>query len=82
LLNKDANGINPQYYKIQQVFYGPYRLVRQENDNAFEVDLPIMNKRDRIINVEWFKPFTMPTYINKRDPQTDAEGKDCHNCWL
>ena len=75
LLNKDANGINPQYYKIQPVFYGPYRLVRQENDNAFEVDLPIMNKRDRIINVEWFKPFTMPTYINRRVPQTDAEVK-------
>lgn len=52
LLDKDAKGINPQYYKVQPVFYGPYRLVKKENDNAFEVDLPTMNKRDRIINVQ------------------------------
>ena len=32
-----------------------------------------MNKRDRIINVQWFKPFTQPTFISRRVPQTDRE---------
>lgn len=57
LLHKDAYGIDPLYNKIQPVYYGPYQLIKKISDNAFEVDLPRTNKKDRVINVKWFRRF-------------------------
>lgn len=73
LLNRDAFGSNKQYYKIQPAFHGPFKLVKKINDNAFEVDLPSMNKKDRVMNVQWFKTFKPPAHIHWRVPETEAE---------
>jgi hypothetical protein len=40
LVHRDAFGANQKYFKIQPVFYGPFKLVKKIHDNSFEVDLP------------------------------------------
>ncbi|KGK36301.1 hypothetical protein JL09_g4549 [Pichia kudriavzevii] len=57
LLHKDAYGSDRLYYKIQPVYYGPYKVVKKISDNAYEVDLPKTNKKDRVINVRWLRRF-------------------------
>lgn len=73
LLHRDAFGANPKYYKIQPAYYGPFRLVKKINDNAFEVDLPIINKKDRVLNIKNFRPFYPPLDLMLQAPRTDAE---------
>ncbi|MDN6032870.1 MAG: transposase family protein, partial [Lactococcus lactis] len=73
LLHRDARGVSPTYIKIQPVFFGPYRLVKQINDNTFEVDLPSMNKKDRVMNVQWFKPYHHQQDLFRQPPRTDRE---------
>lgn len=45
------------YRKVQPVYHGPFRLVQKINDQAFEVDIPLMSKAHRTINIQWFKRF-------------------------
>ncbi|ONH73715.1 Transposon Ty3-I Gag-Pol polyprotein [Pichia kudriavzevii] len=51
----NAFGVKIKYKKIQPVSYGPYRLVKKINDNACEVDLSVINWKDRELNVQWTK---------------------------
>lgn len=73
LLHRDAFGANAKYSKIQPVYYGPFRLVKKIHDNAFEVDLPKMNKKDRVLNIQWFKVYEEPEDFACKVPQTDLE---------
>ncbi|OXT13948.1 hypothetical protein B9K06_26035, partial [Bacillus sp. OG2] len=73
LLHRDAFGANAKYSKIQPVYYGPFRLVKKIHDNAFEVDLPKMNKKDRVLNIQWFKVYEDPEDFACKVPQTDLE---------
>ena len=62
------------YCKIEPAYLGPFRLVKKSNDNAFEVDLPSTIKRDRVLNVRWFKPFEMRSEAYpKKPPRTHLE---------
>ena len=76
LLHKDAHGHDSKYYKIQPVYYGPFKLVKQIGSNAFEVDLPSMNKKDRVMNVKWFRKFLQAdSGFPKVPPRTLAEAE-------
>ncbi|QNQ00124.1 Retrovirus-related Pol polyprotein from transposon 17.6 [Yarrowia lipolytica] len=43
--------------KMHDVFFGPYRALKQVYDNAFEVALPPESKRHRNINVQFLKKY-------------------------
>lgn len=73
LIHREAFGHNSTYVKIQPVFYGPHKLVKEVNVNTFEVDLASMNKKDRELNVQWFKPYQHPTDLLLQPPRTDLE---------
>lgn len=74
LVHKDAYGINPQYYKIQPVYFGPYKVVKKVSDNAYEIDLPRTNRRDRVLNIRWLRKFLQATSKFPRvPPRTMAE---------
>lgn len=76
LLNKDALILDKSYRKIQPAFFGPYKLVKKINDNAFEVDIPVTSLKHRTINIKWFRPFNerSSTYP-KVPPRTMLEAK-------
>lgn len=57
LLQRDAFLPQQNYCKLHPVYYGPFQLVDQSNEQAFEVDLPHHNHAHRILNTKWFKPF-------------------------
>ena len=62
------------YCKIEPAYLGPFRLVKKANDNAFEVDLPSTFKRDRVLNVRWFKPYNLRSEaFPKQPPRTHLE---------
>ncbi|TID25573.1 hypothetical protein CANINC_002873 [Pichia inconspicua] len=73
LIHRDAFGHNSLYVKIQPVFYGPFKLVKDLGNNTFEVDLPSMNKKDRELNVQCFRPYQEPEHFLQRLPVTDLE---------
>jgi len=74
LLHRNAFGFdNSKYCKIQPVYFGPFKLVKKIGDNSFEVDLPKHNKKDRVLNIQWFKPFQEPRTLQFKAPTTDNE---------
>ncbi|MDN6023375.1 MAG: hypothetical protein L0I32_06045 [Lactobacillus sp.] len=73
LVHREAYGHNSTYVKIQPVYYGPFKLVKDLGNNTFEVDLPKMNKKDRELNVQSFKPYQQPVDFLQRLPVTDLE---------
>ncbi|OUT21674.1 hypothetical protein CAS74_003800 [Pichia kudriavzevii] len=73
LVHRDAFGVNIRYTKIQPVWYGPYRLVKKINDNAYEVDLPVINLKDRESNVQWIKYYKENPNIYQEPPRTERE---------
>ncbi|OUT23554.1 hypothetical protein CAS74_001876 [Pichia kudriavzevii] len=76
LLHKDAYGSDRLYYKIQPVYYGPYKVVKKISDNAYEVDLPKTNKKDRVINVRWLRRFLQADkQFSKVPPRMIAEAR-------
>lgn len=74
LLNRDAYLNHTLYYKIQPVYFGPYRIVAQSGEQAFEVDIPATSKKHRIINSKWFRKFyEMSEAYPKQPPKTELE---------
>ena len=78
LLHRDAYApateAKNRYLKLQQVYYGPFKIVKKISDQAFEVDIPLMSKVHRTINVQWFKRFheRLEQYP-RQPPRTRAE---------
>ena len=73
LVHRDAFGVNIRYTKIQPVWYGPYRLVEKINGNAYKVDLPVINLKDRESNVQWIKYYKENPNIYQEPPRTERE---------
>ena len=73
LVHQDAFGVNIRYTKIQPVWYGPYRLVEKINGNAYKVDLPVINLKDRESNVQWIKYYKENPNIYQEPPRTQRE---------
>lgn len=74
LLHRDAYLTHTQYFKLQPVYFGPYRIVGQSGENAFEVDIPITSKKHRIINSKWFRKFDERSQnYTKKPPITEYE---------
>ncbi|KGK36195.1 hypothetical protein JL09_g4655 [Pichia kudriavzevii] len=65
--------LNIKYIKIQPVWYGPYRLVKKINGNAYKVDLPVINLEDRESNVQWIKYYKENPNIYQEPPRTERE---------
>ncbi|KGK34458.1 hypothetical protein JL09_g6395 [Pichia kudriavzevii] len=54
----------------------PTRLSKKISDNAYEVDLPKTNKKDRVINVRWLRRFLQTDkQFPKVPPRTIAEAR-------
>jgi hypothetical protein len=74
LLNRDAYLSHTLFYKMQPVYFGPYRIVTQSGEQAFEVDIPITSKKHRIINLKWFrKLYERSESYPKQPPKTNLE---------
>mmetsp|Transcript_5973 Transcript_5973/g.7268 ORF Transcript_5973/g.7268 Transcript_5973/m.7268 type:complete len:1243 (-) Transcript_5973:294-4022(-) len=74
LLHRDAYLNHTQYFKLQPVYFGPYRIVGQSGENAFEVDIPVTSKKHRIINSKWFRKFNERSHTyTKKPPLTEYE---------
>lgn len=59
---------------MQPVYFGPYRIVSQTGELAFEVDIPATSKRHRVINSKWFRKFyERSTSYPKQPPKTELE---------
>ena len=57
LVHREAHTNKKQYAKIQPVYFGPYCVVKNLGDNCVEVDLHVTNKKHRLINVKWLRPY-------------------------
>ncbi|KAM9910194.1 hypothetical protein OXX69_004715, partial [Metschnikowia pulcherrima] len=57
LVHREAHTNKKKYAKIQPVYFGPYCVVKNLGDNCLEVDLHVMNKKHRSINVKWLRPW-------------------------
>ena len=56
------------------MYFGPYRIVAQSGEQAFEVDIPITSKKHRIINLKWFrKLYERSESYPKQPPKTKLE---------
>ncbi|KAH3674367.1 hypothetical protein WICPIJ_009574 [Wickerhamomyces pijperi] len=74
LIRKDVWGIKDKYSKLENYYIGPYCLVKDLGENAFKVALPDISKKQRTINVEYFKPFVeKDTRFPKQPPRTHLE---------
>ena len=74
LLNRGAYFTGGRYWKIQPLYVGPFKIVRKINDNAFELDLPLMKKVNRTINKYWFKKlYVRDDQFPKQPPRTESE---------
>ena len=66
--------LSKTYYKLQPVYFGPYRIVAKSGEQAFEVDIPITSKKHRIINSKWFRKFNERSESHpKKPPRTELE---------
>ncbi|QEU61738.1 hypothetical protein KDRO_E08620 [Kluyveromyces lactis] len=74
LIHKDAYFRRTEGWKLTATFFGPFRIVRKIADNAYELDLPSMLKKHRVINVEWLKKFESSNrgYV-KEAPRTERD---------
>ncbi|EDK42989.1 conserved hypothetical protein [Lodderomyces elongisporus NRRL YB-4239] len=75
LLHREAYWRPGKYRKLTDVYHGPFRLVKKINDNAFEVDLPSMNKKDRVINVKYFRKYIEQRGVFKEPPVNLVEAE-------
>lgn len=77
LLHRDAYLRKAEPSKLHPIYYGPFRLVAQSNEQAFEVDLPYTSKKHRIMNTRWFRPFNENSeQYPKQPPRTVAETRE------
>ena len=73
LLNRGAYFTGGRYWKIQPLYVGPFKIVRKINDNAFELDLPLMKKVHWAINKYWFKKLhTRDDQFPKQPPRNES----------
>lgn len=74
LIHREAWGVHSRYSKFHPYYIGPYQLVKKLNENAFEVALPVISKKQRTLNVEWFRPFIeRDARYPKQPPINDPE---------
>lgn len=57
LLHRIAYHNTGRYWKLQPFFVGPFQVVKKINENAYELDLPIITKKHRVFNIKWLKKF-------------------------
>ncbi|AOW25728.1 hypothetical protein I503_00025 [Candida albicans SC5314] len=75
LLHRDAYYTPFRYRKLTPVYYGPFKIVKVINDNAYELDLPKISKKDRVINSKWFRPYIMDKVAFRDVPRPGKESE-------
>ncbi|RLP67524.1 hypothetical protein L150_06334, partial [Candida albicans Ca529L] len=75
LLHRDAYYSSTKYRKLTDVFFGPFRIVKKINDNAFELDLPKISKKDRVINKKYFRKYIMDNKVFRDPPRNIKEAE-------
>ncbi|CUM66683.1 uncharacterized protein PRCAT00004361001 [Priceomyces carsonii] len=76
LIHRKAYFETVRYAKLTPVYFGPFRVVKQINENAYEVDLPSTTKKHRVINIEYLKRYhSGDERYPKTPPRTQAEFK-------
>ena len=74
LVHRDAYFKKGAYMKVQQIYVGPFRVVKKINDNAYELDLNSHKKKHRVINVQFLKKFVYrPDAYPKNKPISSTE---------
>ena len=77
LINRAAlhTDVKSRYKKIAPVYFGPFKVIKKVNDNCYEMNVKSMERKDRVINVQYFKEFVPSTSYPKQPPNTLAEIK-------
>ena len=75
LLHRDAYYTPFRYRKLTPVYYGPFKIVKVINDKAYELDLPKISKKDRVINSKWFRPYIMDKVAFRDVPRPGKESE-------
>ena len=75
LLHRDAYYTPFRYRKLTPVYYGPFKIVKVINDKAYELDLPKISKKDRVINSKWFRPYIMDKVAFRDAPRPGKESE-------
>ncbi|XP_026454491.1 uncharacterized protein LOC113355760 [Papaver somniferum] len=57
-----------EWKKLKPIRYGPFRIVKQFGDNAFQLDLPPYMQMYFVINAEYLKLFE-PPLLNEEEDQ-------------
>lgn len=76
LIHKDHYFRAGKYAKLAPVFFGPYKVVRKVNPNAYEIALPNFSGRHPVINVSKLKPFVARDHYPKEVPDCGADAMD------
>lgn len=74
LLNREAYYAGGKYWKIQPIFVGLFKIIKEINKGAYELDLDRTRKLHRVINKYWFKKFhSRKEAYPKEPPRTVIE---------
>ena len=60
----------PDLNKFDDRWFGPYRLVRIINDNAYELNLPLSFKAHRVINISFLQPYRQSVRFPRKHPDS------------
>lgn len=75
LLHRDAYYTLVKYKKLTPVYYGPFKIVKVINENAYELDLPTMVKKDRVINSKYFRKYLLDEVAFRDVPRPGKESE-------
>lgn len=75
LLHRDAYYTLVKYKKLTPVYYGPFKIVKVINENAYELDLPTMVKKDRVINSRYFRKYLLDEVAFRDVPRPGKESE-------
>lgn len=70
LVHRDAYMSTKAYRKLMDIYHGPFKVVEVLNPSAYVIDLPLMSKKERTINIQWLRPYLMDEKVFKDIPTT------------
>ncbi len=76
LLHRDAYLQQAAEQKLKLQYYGPFRITKKINDNAYELEMPSTFKRHPVFNIKMLKPYHEKTNDYFKIPPEDRNEID------